>query len=77
MDIWLAGGDDRKALFANFCKGHRIFKHPDKAEVAIVFEGVDLAKMREVLAGPETAAGKARHTVVDPVQLYVEVEGGS
>ena len=77
MDTWLAGGADRKALFADFCKSHRIFTHPEKVEVAIVFEDVDLAKMPEVMARPETAASKARHTVVDPVQLYIEIEGGS
>jgi hypothetical protein len=77
MDTWLAGGDHRKALFARFCKSHRIFTHPEKAEVAIVFEEADLEKMRDVLASPETAETKARHTVIDPVQFYVEVEGGS
>jgi hypothetical protein len=77
MDTWLAGGADRKALFAGFCKSHRIFRHPEKAEVAIVFEGADLAKMKEVLDSPQTEAAKARHTVVEPVLFYVEVEGGS
>lgn len=77
MDTWLAGGNDRTALFAAFCKSHRIFRHPDESAVAIVFEGVDLAKMREILGGAEAAASKARHTVIEPVQLYIEVEGGS
>jgi hypothetical protein len=28
MDTWLAGGDERTALFANFCTGHRILGMP-------------------------------------------------
>lgn len=77
MDTWLAGGDDRRALFAEFCKSHRIFKHPEKAEIAVVFESVDVAKMQAAFARPDTAAAKAKHTVIDPVQVYIEVEGGS
>ena len=77
MDTWLAGGAERTALFAPFCKSHRIFRHPEKAEVGIVFEGVDLDRMTTVLSSSETAASKARHTVIDPVSVYIEVEGGS
>lgn len=77
METWLAGGDERKALFAEFCKSHRVFKHAEKAEIAIVFEGADLAKMQAALARPDAAAAKAKHTVIEPVQVYIEVEGGS
>ena len=76
METWLAGGESRKALFANFCSGHRIFKHVDGKRVSIVCENVDLAKMEATLGAPETAAEKAKHTVIDPVDVYVEVEGG-
>ena len=29
MDTWLGGGDERKALFANFSSSYRIFRHTD------------------------------------------------
>jgi hypothetical protein len=77
MDTWLAGGDERKALFKSFCSSHRIFRHVDKDRVSIVWEGVDLEKMRAVLGSAETAAAKAKHTVIDPVEVYVEVDGGT
>ena len=76
MDTWLAGGESRKALFANFCSSYRVFKHVDGKRISIVGENVDLAKMQALLSAPETAAEKAKHTVIDPVDVYVEVEGG-
>ena len=76
MNIWLAGGAERAALFANFSSSYRIFKHGEKAQVSILWEGVDLEKMQAMLASPEAAEGKAAHTVIDPIEIYVEVEGG-
>lgn len=76
MDTWLGGGSERTKLFGNFCKSHRIFTHVEKDRVSIVFEGVDLEKMRALLTSPEGEAGKTKHTVIDPIEIYVEVEGG-
>ena len=77
MEKWLSGGDERKALFESFCSGYRIFKHPSKNQVCIVFGDVDLEKMQAVMTAPETAARKAAHTVIDPIEIYVEVDGGT
>ncbi len=77
MDTWLAGGDERKGLFANFCTGYRIFKHVGKDQVSLVFEGADLEKMKALLESPEAAEGKAKHTVIDPIEVYIEVAGGT
>ncbi|TDI55845.1 MAG: hypothetical protein E2O93_06915 [Alphaproteobacteria bacterium] len=76
MDTWLAGGEERAALFANFSSSYRIFKHTEKGQVSILWEGVDLEKMQAMLASPEAAEGKAAHTVIDPIEIYIEVEGG-
>jgi hypothetical protein len=76
MDTWLRGGNNRKAVFANFCSSYRIFKHAEANRVSIVFENVDLAKMKATLSTPETAAAKAKDTVIDPIDIYIEVEGG-
>jgi hypothetical protein len=77
MKTWLKGGDERKALFKGFCSGYRIFKHASRNQVCLVLNGVDLEKMKAAMNSPETAAGKAKHTVVDPIELYIEVEGGA
>jgi hypothetical protein len=76
MDTWLRGGDHRKAVFAKFCSGYRVFKHADANRVAIVCENVDLAKMEATLSSAETAKAKAADTVIDPVDIYIEVAGG-
>lgn len=77
MDIWLAGGAVRTATFANFCSGYRIFRHPEANRISIVFDDVDLAKMQATLSTPEADAEKAAHTVIEPVEVYVEVEGAA
>jgi hypothetical protein len=77
MNTWLKGGTERKALFKGFCSSYRIFKHATKNQVCLVWHDVDLAKMKAMTSSPETAAGKAKHTVIDPVDLYIEVDGGS
>jgi hypothetical protein len=78
MDTWLKGGADRKGVFAKFCLSHRIFRHPDEANrVSIVFENVDLAKLKATMDAAETNAVKAKHTVIDPIEVYIEVDGGS
>jgi hypothetical protein len=76
MDTWLGGGDARKAMFANFCSSHRIFKHVDTDRISIVCENVDMAKMQATMNDPETDKAKAAHTVIEPVDLLVEVDGG-
>ena len=76
MDTWLGGGDERKALFANFCSSYRIFRHTDANLVSIVWENVDLEKMKATISSSEAKAAEAAHTVIDPIEIYIEVEGG-
>ncbi len=77
MKKWLAGGDERKALFKSFCSSHQIFKHPSKNQVCVVLKDVDLEKMKAMMNSPEAAARKAEHTVIEPVEMYIEIEGGT
>ena len=74
MEQWLKG-NNRARLFPNFCSSYRIFKHADGKRVSIVGEGVDLAKMQAVLSTPEAATAKAEDSVIDPIEVYIEVEG--
>src|SRR5262245_9223927 len=76
MDTWLGGGAERKALFANFSSSDRIFRHTDANLVSIVWENVDLEKMKAMFSSSEAEAAEAAHTVVQPVEVYIEVEGG-
>jgi hypothetical protein len=53
------------------------FRHPDEANrVSIVFENVDLAKLKATMDTAETNAVKAKDTVIDPIEIYIEVDGG-
>jgi hypothetical protein len=76
MDIWLAGGAERAELFKTVSSGYRVYRHATANKVAIVWENVDIVKLEAALSGPETARAKAKHTVLDPIEIYAEVEGG-
>ena len=76
MDTWLGGGDERKALFAKFSSSYRIFRHTNSDLVSIVWENAELEKMKALLDSAEGKAAEAAHTVVDPIEVYIEVEGG-
>ena len=52
-------------LDVGFSSGYKIFRHAEKSEVSIVFEGVDLEKMKATLGTSETAEAKAKHTVIE------------
>ena len=53
METWLAGGEDRQELFKTFSSSYRIFRHADRDEVSLVWEGVDLEKMRAAMKKEE------------------------
>jgi hypothetical protein len=77
MDTWLKGGEDRKALFSKVCSSYRIFKQDGANRVSIVCENVDLARMQEVMNASETAKAKVAHTVIDPLEVYIDIPGGA
>jgi hypothetical protein len=78
IDTWLKGGTDRKNLFPKFCTSHRVFRHPEQANrVSIVCENMDLPKLKAAMDTAEVKALMAKHTVIDPVEIYIEVDGGS
>lgn len=76
MDTWLKGGDERSALFADFSSSYRIFRHAGSDLVSVVWENVDLEKMNALLGSPEGKAAEAAHTVLEPIEVFIEVEGG-
>lgn len=76
IDTWLAGGSNRNSVFAKFCSSYRIFRHTDANRISIVCENVDLPNMKTTLSTSETEAAKVKDTVIDPVEIYIEVDGG-
>ena len=76
METWLGGSETRKEVFSKFCSNYRIFKQAEATRVSIFWENVDLAKMRETMGAAEAAITRAAHTVIDPLEIYIEIEGG-
>ncbi len=76
LDTWLRE-DNRPALFKQFCTGYRIYRLPDQAKVAVAWENVDAAKLQKVVttAKAEAAAAKRADTILDSLELFVELEG--
>ena len=74
LDTYLAE-DNRPDLFGQFCSSYRLYRLPDQANVAVVLENVDMAKLQRILGTPEVAAAKKADTVLDPIELFVELEG--
>jgi hypothetical protein len=75
MNTWLAGGTERAELFKGFSSGYRIYRKQNENRVAIVWENADMQKLEAALTHPDTQKAKDKHTVIDPVEVYVEVEG--
>ena len=71
------GEDNRPGLFGQFCSSYRLYRLPDQANVAVVLENVDMAKLQSILgaAKAETRAAKKADTVLDSFELFVEIEG--
>ena len=76
METWLAGGAERAEIFKQFCSAYRVYRHAKENKVALVWENANLQKLEAALTHPDTEMAKSRHTVLEPVDIYVEVEGG-
>ena len=76
LETWL-GKDDRPGFFKQFCSGYRLYRLPNQAKVAVVWENVDMAKLQSILgaAKAEAKAAKKADTVLDSFEVFVEVEG--
>jgi hypothetical protein len=74
LETWL-GKDNRPGLFKQFCSGYRLYRMQDQAKVAIVWENVDMAKFQKLLGSPEVEAAKKADTVIDPIDVFVELQG--
>ena len=75
MQTWLAGGAERAEIFKQFSSNYRVYRHMTDSKVAVVWENVDLQKLEATLVHPETEKAKVRHTVRDPIEVFVEVDG--
>lgn len=76
MKTWLEGGTKRADLFSRFSKSYRIFQQTDGKRVSVVWEDVDLDAMKVLLASPEAKESQKLHSVVEPIEVFVEIGNG-
>lgn len=75
MQTWLAGGEERTALFKQFSSSYHVFRHPKKDTIAVVWENADVKKLESTLSSPSSMKLRAKHTVSEDVEMFVEIEG--
>lgn len=76
LETWL-GEDNRPGLFKQFCSSYRLYRLPNQAKVAVVWENVDMAKLQRILgdAKAQAKAANKADTILDSIELFVELEG--
>ncbi len=72
----LAGGAEREAIFSTFCSEYSVLRHPGENRVALIWRDVDMERFEAAMKDPKAVEGKTRHTVLDPIEIYVEIDGG-
>jgi hypothetical protein len=75
FDTWMKGHPERKAAIEGVASSFRTFRDAeDPNSIVIVAEDVDLDKFETVMSDPEIQAQAARHTVVQPILVSLEVD---
>ena len=75
INEWLKGHQDRVDLFAPVSSGFRTFQDTnDPASVVVIIETDNVEKLAAVINDPANAAVKAKHTVLEPITISVEIK---
>ncbi len=75
METWLAGGPERAGLFKQFSSSYHVFRHAKKNTIAVIWENADLKNLESTLSSPDSMKLRAKHTVSEDVEMFVEIEG--
>ncbi len=75
FNTWIQGHQDRVDLFSPAISSFQTFQDTeDPNSVILVLEVTDAEKMQEIIKDPANNAVKARHTVLEPINTYRQVE---
>jgi len=75
IDTWLKGHQERVDLFAPAVSSFKTFQDAnDPNSVVLLIEVTDLQKLGAIMNDPVNDAIKARHTVLDPITMSMQVE---
>jgi len=74
FDTWLSGHQDRINVFTPLVTSFKTFQDAnDPNSIAMVMEVTDLEKLGKMINDPAIQHFKDKHTVIDPISIYVEV----
>ncbi len=74
FDTWLKGHQDRLNIFSKMVSNFETFRDPnDPNSVAMTMEVNDMEKLNEVMNDPAVQPFKEKHTVIDPISVFVKV----
>jgi hypothetical protein len=75
IDTWLKGHQDRLSLFAPVVTSFKTFQDADDpTSVLLVIETTDIEKLGAMINDPANAGIKAKHTVLEPITISLEVK---
>jgi hypothetical protein len=74
FQTWLAGHQDRVNVFGPAIKGFKTFQDAnDPKAIAMVIEVSDMEKFNAIMTDPAVQPYKEKHTVIDPVEVFMQV----
>jgi hypothetical protein len=72
---WLNGHQDRINAFSPIVTSFKTFQEAnDPNSIAMVMEVTDLDKLGAMVNDPALKPFKDKHTVIEPISVYIEVE---
>ena len=74
FDTWLNGHQDRVRVFSPAVSSFKTFRDADDSNsIVVVFEVTDMEKFETILNDPSIDALKAKHTVIAPITVSIQV----
>ena len=71
---WLDGHQDRVNVFGPAITGFTTFQDAnDPNSIAMVLEVTDMEKLNQMMVEPKVQPFKDKHTVLDPVEVFMQV----
>ena len=75
FNTWIKGHQDRLDVFGPAMSDLKTFQDADNPNsVVLVMEITDMDKFQAILNDPSTEVLKAKHTVLDPITVSIQVD---
>lgn len=75
FNTWLAGHQDRVKVFSPAISSFKTFQDAnDPKTIAMVVEVNDMEKLNAIMTDPKVQPYKDKHTVIDPIEVFMQVD---